>query len=73
MGRAQDEKVLSGNGAMIPNVRKARVVAGARRPRPDAKADVGETPDAKVINRPLACVRGRFIRKREYKYSSSPS
>ena len=57
MGRAQDEKVLSGNGGMIPN----------------AKADVGETPDAKVINRPLACVRGRFIRKREYKYSSSPS
>ena len=62
MGRAQDEKVLSGNGAMIPNVRKARVSAGTRRPRPDAKRALEKPQMPKLSTGPSrACAGGLYV------------
>ena len=47
---------------MIPNVRKAQVSAGTRRPRPDAKADTEKHQMQKLSTGPSrACAGGLYV------------
>ena len=57
----------------LKNRKTARIIRGLFLSPLWAPRMTGKSAESWRGNRALACVRGRFIRKREYRYSSSPS